>query len=391
MGIPTELSEVYSDLRSWLIDDALSLWWEKGGDRAKGGFFELIDQAGNVIEAPRRTRLVGRQIFAYAKAGRAGWTGPSTEIVGHGVTFLLERCLAPAGVFYSAVEPDGTPIRPDFDLYDQAFALFGLAAAVGLHDDPVRLKTVARTVRESMVACWKHPVAGFEESMPRTLPLKANPHMHILEACLAWIEAGPLEGDRGWDTLANEIAELCLSRFLHPKTGALREFFDGQWNTMAGEKGRIIEPGHQFEWAWLLKRWGKLHHRCDAIAAGQRLVDIAETYGVEDQRGIAFNELWDDFSIKDDDARLWPQTERLKAWLAMADIAETEAKRQAAFIKAATAARGLMKYFATDIPGLWHETMRRDGSFIPSEARASSLYHVMCAFDQLQGAVDKYA
>jgi mannose-6-phosphate isomerase len=214
--------------------------------------------------------------------------------------------------------------------------------------------------------------------------------MHIFEACLAWKDAGPLDGDGGWNTLGDEIAELCLSRFLHPGTGALREFFDGEWGAMAGEQGRIIEPGHQFEWAWLLKRWGVLRHRDDAIAAGERLVDIAEKNGVDRQRGVAFNELWDDFSIKDSDARLWPQTERLKAWLAMADIAETEAKRQAALITAAVAARGLMKYFSSEVPGLWHETMRFNGSFAPAEARASSLYHVMCGFEQLKEAVDKY-
>ena len=386
MIIPAELTQAYINLRTWLFADALPLWWNVGGDRVDGGFFELLDQSGHVVEAPRRTRLVGRQIFAYAKAADAGWDGPSQSIVAHGVDFLLARSLAPTGAFFSSVAPGGTPIRPDFDLYDQAFALFGLAAAVSLHEDPARLESVARSAREAMIAGWKHPKAGFEESVPRTLPLKANPHMHTFEASLAWEVARSSANDHGWDALTDEIAELCLSQFLHPEDGSLREFFDGDWNALGGDTGRIIEPGHQFEWAWLLKRWGVLRGRPDALAAAKRLVEIGETYGVDQARGVAINELWDDFSLKDDDARLWPQTERIKAWLAMADIAATEADQQAALGKAADATRGLLKYFATSTPGLWHETMCADGTFGPGEARASSLYHIVSAIDVLRNA-----
>lgn len=386
MSIPAELLHAYTDLKVWLFDDALPVWWMRGGDQVAGGFFELIDQAGNVIEVPRRTRLVGRQVYSYAKAGDIGWSGPAKEIVTHGVEFLLGRSLSPTGTFFSSVSPKGVPIRPDFDLYDHAFALFGLAAAVCVHDDPTWLKTVARDVRDAMIAGWKHPVAGFDEAVPRTLPLKANPHMHIFEASLAWLEAGPLSGDQGWDVLADEIGELCLARFLHPLNGSLLEFFDSDWTVIEGEMGRLVEPGHQFEWAWLLKRWGELRGRVDALAAARRLVELAEAHGVDETRGLVVNEIWDDFSVKDDDARLWPQTERIKAWLAMADIADGE-EQQEALLKAAVATRGLMRYFQASIPGLWHETIRKDGTFVQAEARASSLYHVMCAFDQLHTAI----
>lgn len=384
MNASLELNVAAADLRSWLFTSALPFWWRVGGDRDGGGFFERVDQDGHVVEAPRRTRLVGRQIFSYAMAEAAGWEGPTAEIVAHGVDFLLTRCLSPRGTFYGSVTAGGEPIRPEFDLYDHAFALFGLAAAVCLHADPDRLRRIARDVREAMIAGWKHPIAGFEEASPRSLPLLANPHMHMLEASLAWIEAGPIAGDGGWDALADEIAELCLARFLHPQTGALREFFDGDWAAMPGDVGRIVEPGHQFEWAWLLIRWGRLRDRPEAIAAARRLVDIAETYGVDPSRGIAFNELWDDFSIKDADARLWPQTERIKAWLTMADIASSEDERAAAEAKAAQAIRGLLRYPSTRVAGIWHETLDRAGAPIPAEARASSLYHIVCAYDQLR-------
>lgn len=377
------LKSTRTEIMLWLFDVALPLWWATGGDRVAGGFMEKIDHNGVAVAAPRRIRVVGRQIYSYSMAKLMGWGGPADEIVAHGLDFLISKGLSADGTFYSVVSANGMPVRPDFDLYDHAFALFGLAAAARIRDDRDRLAGIARDVREAMLKGWKHPENGFEESIPRTLPLKANPHMHIFEASLAWIETGPLEGDDGWDELADEIAELCLAKFLHPRNGSLREFFDAHWDPIAGEEGRIVEPGHQFEWAWLLKRWGLLRGRSDALSAARRLVEIAEVHGTDPVRGVTFNELYDDFSVRDDKARLWPQTERIKAWIAMADISSTDGERDRAYLKAASATRGLMKYFATKIPGLWFDKMNLDGSFVPEDAPASSLYHIVCGSSEL--------
>ncbi len=45
--------------------------------------------------------------------------------------------------------------------------------------------------------------------------------------------------------------------------------------------------------------------------AALKLIDIGEQHGV--RNGLAINSLLDDFSPHDAGARLWPQTERLKA------------------------------------------------------------------------------
>ena len=95
---------------------------------------------------------------------------------------------------------------------------------------------------------------GFESGVPASLPLQSNPHMHLFEAALAGCEV--CSDSSLWKPLSDEIAELALTSSSISKTGALREFFDEHWNPAAGRPGRIVEPGHQFEWAWLLLRWG---------------------------------------------------------------------------------------------------------------------------------------
>ena len=43
-----------------------------------------------------------------------------------------------------------------------------------------------------------------------------------------------------------------------PQTGALIEFFAADWSPAPGEPGRLREPGHQFEWVWLLHEYYRL-------------------------------------------------------------------------------------------------------------------------------------
>ncbi|MGQ2989694.1 MAG: AGE family epimerase/isomerase [Brevundimonas sp.] len=372
---------VYTRLRDWLFQDAFPLWAEVGLDRANGGFIERLNPDGTVIDDPRRARLVARQIYVFAMAETLGWNGPARPIVRHGLDFLLDRILIGDAVVPLWTPSDHTP-RTGFDLYDQAFVLFGLAAAAGVGERTEELAERARGVRRRMIEGWKHPVAGFEEASPRTLPLKANPHMHMLEAALAWSAVSDPDG--GWAALADEIVELCLSRFLSPETGALSEFFDGDWNRIDGEGLGVVEPGHQSEWAWLLIRWGLSRGRPDAIAAARRLIEVAEGPGVSDQN-LAVNALSPALEVRDARHRLWPQTERTKAAVALGWLAQTPEEAARAEQAVETAASGLMRFFDHPVRGAWWEHLGPDGAPAPEPTRASSLYHITCAAVEMSG------
>ena len=367
-------------LTAWLLDDALPLWWRVDADRLAGGFFEQIGQDGKAIDGNRRVRVPARQVYVFATGRDLGWNGPS-EAIEHGLNFLVTKCYGSNGCFLSNVTPDGRPVGREFDLYDNAFGLFGLAFGFAARKERVLLATLADTIRDKRIAGWAHPLGGFEEAVPRVLPLRANPHMHLLEAALAWIEIDPVDVE--WNALADELAELCLAKYLHPANGCVREFFDGDWNPIAGEMGHIAEPGHQFEWGWLLARWGRLRGRDDALAAAKKLVTLGEQYGVDAKRGVAFNEMWDDLSPKNKAARLWQQTERIKGWLTMASLGETAGEIDEAFANVASAAAGLRLYLETPIRGLWRDKMGTAGRFVEEPAPASSLYHIVCAISEM--------
>ncbi|WP_297507567.1 AGE family epimerase/isomerase [uncultured Caulobacter sp.] len=368
-------------LKTWATDAAYPLWWTIGADRAKGGFFEKIDQEGQAVDGPRRGRVLPRQIFAYAIAGDLGWTGPWREAVEHGLAFLLARYRRPDGLFRTLVGPNGEGLDETADLYDQAFAIFALAAvAKALPDRAAEARGIALGVLEKLIAERKHPVAGFHLSNPPTAPLQSNPHMHLFEAMLAW---GEVDDHPLWRMLADEIAALALSKFIHAGSGQIREFFELDWTPAAGIEGRICEPGHQFEWGWLLLRWGKRVARPDAAAAALRMIDAAETHGVDLSRGVAINALLDDCSTHDAGARLWPQTERIKAAVLAAEA--TGDPRY--WDMAAAAAEGLLAYLRTPVSGLWRDKYQPDETFVDEPAPASSFYHIALAIQELDRAV----
>src|SRR3546814_14289476 len=85
-------------------------------------------------------------------------------------------------------------------------------------------------------------------SLHDALPIS---HMHLLEACLALHEATK---ETAYLDRAGLLLDLFRDRFL--VTGSLREFFTDDLRPAPGDAGRIVEPGHHFEWVWLLHRYG---------------------------------------------------------------------------------------------------------------------------------------
>ena len=321
--------------------------------------------------------MQGRQIFVYATAGALGWDGPWAQAVEHGLDFLFTKQMRPDGLIRTLLHPDGSPADETAVLYDQAFGLLALASASKALPHRSDLAPAAQKLRGAL-AGFRHPGGGFREASADR-PFQANCQMHLFEAALAWEEVAP---SPAWSALADEMAALALTRFIDAN-GALHEAFAPDWSLAPGVDGRILEPGHQFEWAWLMERWGRLRNDQTARTAAVRLFQAGRA-GVSEARGVAMDELLDDMSIYKPGARLWPQTEWIKASMILSRSPEIDADARARYrAEGAAALAGLNKYLATPIEGLWRDKMLEDGGFVEEPAPASSFYHIMAAAVEL--------
>ena len=359
------LSDAAAWYRAWLSEAALPLWAAAGVDPVGGLFQESLNLEGCPVEAPRRARAQARQVYVFAKAAQAGYGAQWLTVAQTGWTRFVAAYRRPDGLFRNRVAADGTSLDGAADSYEQAFALLAMAALQAA-DSAASFEAQASGVLDALQA-RRVASGGFRENGPH--PYQANWHMHLFESTLAW---EPLGGP-AWRTLSDELADLAMRRFIDPATGALREFFDGEWRALVGEGG-LVEPGHQFEWAWLLDRWGRARGDDAALTAARRLFETG-LKGVDPVREVAVNALWDDFSVRDGSARLWPQTEHLKAAVVLGDEAQ-----------ALRAARGLAQYLDVPARGAWRDKLKADGGFVDEPAPATSFYHLMVAIQALTDA-----
>jgi mannose-6-phosphate isomerase len=362
--------------RRWLTETAAPFWWARGVERGVGGFAERIGQDGAAVVEPRRVRVSARQVYAFAVAAELGWDGPVAAAVEHGLAFLKGPGAGADGLIVHRVDEAGRVLDAGPDLYDQSFLLLALARARAF--DP-NAEQQALGVLAALGRRLRHPVAGYEDRLPPVLPLRANPHMHLLEAALAWMA---VSDDPAWRDLGARMVAMCRDRFRDPATGALLEYFDADWQPLAGPAGDVVEPGHLFEWCWLLWSWQEATGE-DTAAIALAFAAIARRHGTDARRGVALDELTRGLAVAKPGARLWPQTERLKAGIACHALAADDVARAEAAAEILAAWSALERYLATPVPGLWHDRMTEEGRFVDEPAPASSFYHLAAAIREL--------
>lgn len=368
---------------AWLKQAAWPLWLEHGVDRRAGAFHEWLDLGSLQCDAPyRRLRVAARQIYVFAKAARHGLPG-ADDVVRLGLAFLREHARQADGGYAWRFGLDNHPLDHTRDLYDHAFVLLALASAHDALRDPAT-DAEAGALVDFIERDFGYPQGGYRESIPDQLPRRQNPHMHLLEALIAAHRA--FGGTRYFER-ASALIRLFLDRMFQAADGALPEFFDAALVPQRDERGRyVVEPGHHYEWIWLLDDYLKLARgqgggiEADRIEdAIVRLFAFADTFGLDGATGLAWDAVWSDGEIRDRTFRLWPQTERLKAVACRPGLTRTSVND----------CRALLGRFTQGVrDGLWRERMPESTQATGPVAPASSLYHLTCALlecERLEG------
>jgi len=382
------IQSAVAELRSWTVREALPYWGGAGFDEGRQSFVERADFSGRPLaSAPRRTMVQARQIYVFAHAALLGWRPEGRTIAIAAAHNLIGGHLSPdgrPGWIFSATHAGAVhDARRDF--YAHAFALFGLAWAYRLEPDPRFLEAALQTL-DALDRHFSSPAGGYHAALPPDRDaLFQNPHMHFFEAMIAWFEA---TGQERFLARAGEIRGLMAARFFQPRTGVLAEYFDGSWSPLDGPRGRVCEPGHHYEWSWLLQRYARLIGRPgDPIA--RSLYDFADRHGF-DADGLIVDECLDDGSVHKASRRCWPHAEAIKA-----NAAAFEAGDERAAERAAKIVDRLMRVFlGRPTPGGWIDHIDERGAPLVAFMPASTLYHVFLAVaeaDRVWGSANEGA
>lgn len=364
-------------LRDWAQEQALPLWATAGFDRRRGRFEERLSLRGEAIaDAPQRLMVQARQIYSYGLAARRGWYPAAGDLVEEAYASMVRDFYRRDGgdgwVF--SIGRDGAIGDATRDLYAHAFVLLGIASYVKAGGARTALALADETLA-FIDARLSAPAGGYLDAMPRPDALRRqNPHMHMLEGLLSLWSAS---GESRYLVQAEKIFDLFAARFFRPDPGVLGEYFDDALAPAAGTTGEIVEPGHHYEWTWLL-RWLER----ESGRAVQPYVDAlyrhADTYGY-DGDGLVVDELLCDGRAYKRSRRTWPVTEAIKG-----NLVEAALGRVGAGDKVIALADRLHERFLTGVPaGGWMDRLDEHGRPATDFMPASTLYHILCALDEL--------
>jgi len=190
-----------------------------------------------------------------------------------------------------------------------------------------------------------------------------------------WLQLCPTSA--AWRTLTDELFHLCRDYFFDPKAQALCEHYSEGWKPLTDANGAyVFEPGHHYEWAWLLG-WYQDLTSVDCKSLRYSLYKTADKTGLT-KENLAVDEVLSTYAIKKASSRFWPQCERIKAAVKLG--VESTHNEQPYFARSADEAlEALFGFFNLPVKGLWQDTRLEDGSFTKQDPKASSLYHIINA------------
>ena len=372
------LKGVSGHCRDWTTGQALPFWASAGFDRVNGRFEERLSlRGGRITDVPLRLMVQARQVYVYALAARRGWHQGALELaeLAYGSMIRDFHGRDSRGGWVHSILRDGAVANPRRCLYAHAFVLLAIASYVQATGSREALALADETLDFLDDNLRAVGGGGYEEGWPSGGTLRRqNPHMHLFEALLAlWSSSA----EPRYLTRAGELFDLFATRFFLAKWGALGEYFNADLQPAAGSAGKIVEPGHHYEWVWLL-RWFERESGRSVQPYVDALYGHADRHGFNSQ-GLIVDEVLLDGSHHNTSHRVWPVAEAIKANLVEARLGRAGSEKKA------TALVGVLRErFLTSNPaGGWIDRLDGNGVCMSQFMPASTLYHLVCAMDEL--------
>ncbi|WP_144142252.1 AGE family epimerase/isomerase [Paraburkholderia sp. BCC1884] len=310
-----------------------------------------------------RAMACARQLFVFAQAGDAAHAKTLFDSLVH--TFQDSRR---GGWFYS-VDAEGVPLDTTKDLYTHAFIVFACAEYGRRSGNGDALEIVHGTsalIQSHFAADDDLFNASLSADFARVTgtPIQ-NPLMHLTEA---WLAAREATHDQAFDAALQRLAGAIARRFVHAPTGCIAEL-------PIGADDNRLEPGHQFEWFWLVKQAGGLFDGTGLAEDMQRAFGFAQQHGVDRHTGGVCASLDETGGVKDATQRIWAQTEYLRA-LASHDAPQAleVLPRQIALFQ--------QRFLR---PEGWFESKTSTGDVARADMPSTTPYHLATAYEALPG------
>jgi mannose/cellobiose epimerase-like protein (N-acyl-D-glucosamine 2-epimerase family) len=336
-----DINKYLKEAENHLIHELLPFWTKRMIDLENGGYITHFDEFGNDTGEDEKSLIAqSRSVYTLSSAHRAGYgEGELAELAGHGIDFMIHKMWDKInGGFFWMMDRAGNVKMDQKILYGHSFAIYCLSEYTLATGDPRGIEYAEKSFDLIQKNCTDTRFGGYFEMFDRDWTL-AGPdskggdrktldvHMHLMEAFTTLYECSGKEVHRR--KLLEDI-EILLQRMIHPdyKTGipqftadwqvAPQIKFDIVWGwdryTGMGEKDNPTDNtcyGHNAEFAWLL------HHALEILSIDQSnylhvfasIFDHTIDHGIDTEYGGVFVEGPHSGGVYDKEKEFWQQAE----------------------------------------------------------------------------------
>jgi mannose-6-phosphate isomerase len=359
----SELSAVFTTVQQHFMDVIVPLWQGPGWNAEMALPYEALDAQHQPLPPQRyRAMACARQLFLFSS-----FIGhPQVADAGIRAAALFRSLQqhfhdAEHGGWFYSIDPQGAPLDRRKDLYTHAFIIFACAHYWAKVREPL-VESVLNAALHVVAEQFADGDGLYESVLDEDWsslgagPLQ-NPLMHLAEAFLATLE---VREDAQTLAALDALAEAMQRRFVDIEHGVMLE-------KPLDAVDNWSEPGHQFEWFYLLESSEHLRgtplHRSLTTAFAH-----AEEQGVDQVTGAVVAMLEVDGSVKDGTQRIWAQAEYLRA-LTLRSDSEALLARQL---------NALQQRFLH--PAGWNECLDSQGRVSRSDMPSTTPYHLATCY-----------
>ncbi|WP_349976276.1 AGE family epimerase/isomerase [Pseudomonas sp. WHRI 8519] len=362
MSDPRPTPAELAGFKQHFAEGIVPLWLGPGWNAEMALPYEALDAMHHPLPVQRyRAMACARQLYLFSS--RIEQPGAAERAAA--LFRSLQRHFHDAehgGWFYS-IDAQGKPLDRRKDLYTHAFIVFACAHYWGKVREGL-VESALNAALEIVNERFARDDGLYEASLGEDWsdlgsgPLQ-NPQMHLAEA---FLQVLCVREDPGVQQALLQLCQALQTHFIEPHSGLMLE-------KPRGAVDNWFEPGHQFEWFYLLHtsallRGTPLHASID------RAFGYAEQCGVKDAAVLAM--LAVDGKVIDATQRIWAQAEYLRAL----------ALRPGSEAKLAEQLQAMQQRFLHD--GGWYECRDGDGAVSRHDMPSTTPYHLATCLEGLQ-------
>jgi N-acylglucosamine 2-epimerase len=314
---PERVDELIRVYRDGLLQDTLPFWFPDCVDQQFGGYMVARDRDGSLLDDDKGVWQQGRTCWLLGKLyntveKRAEWL----EWARSGIGFIDRHCFDPAdGRMWFHVTRDGRPIRKRRYAFTESFA----AIAYGEYAQATGSEEYAGKAKRLFLQFIDHNLdpKGVEPKFTDTRPMQS-----LGFPMIAISTAQELR-----ESIDLDIADLWINRsietirrfFIKPEIQCVLENVGPGGEVYNHFDGRILNPGHAIEGAWMIMMEGRHRGDSELIELGRTMLDWMWKRGWDEEYGGIFyfrdvdgkpvQEYWQDMKF------WWPQNETIIATL----------------------------------------------------------------------------